>query len=386
MPIPSLVTRRRLIQAAAALPAIRAFGQTGAASGAEHRLFAGTYTGKGSQGIYAASFNSDTGKLSDFRLAAETESPSFLALHPNGKFLYAVNEVDHFQGQNAGAVSAFSIDGASAKLTLLNQVSSRGGGTCHISVDRTGKTVAVANYDGGSFALFPVQASGQLGAASQFVKIQGKGPNADRQEGPHTHSVNISPDNATLVVADLGTDQLLVYHLHPATATVTPADPPFATVDPGSGPRHAAFSRDSQYLYVLDEIKSTLATFRFDAGSTRLTRLGSTTTLPKGFGGENTTAELAIDRAGRFLYASNRGNDSLAIFDLRDGASPRLIGVQSTGGKEPRHFTLDPSEKWVLAANQNSDNVVVFARDRNTGLLKPTGQKVALSQAVCLLF
>jgi 6-phosphogluconolactonase len=386
MPISSAISRRRLIQGAAALPAIRAFGQTTAGSGPEHRLFAGTYTGKGSKGIYAGSFNNETGKLSDFHLAAETESPSFLALHPNGKFLYAVNEVDQFQGQSAGAVSAFSIDGASGKLALLNQVSSRGGGPCHIAVDRTGKTVGVANYGGGSFALFPVKGSGQLGAASQFVKIQGKGPNAERQEGPHTHSVNISPDNETLVVADLGTDQLLIYQLHPATATVTPADPPFAKVEPGSGPRHAAFSRDSQYFYVLNEIKSTLTTFRFDAARRKLARLGSTTTLPEGFSGENTTAELAIDRAGRFLYASNRGHDSLAIFDLHDAASPRLIGHQATGGKEPRHFTLDPSGKWVLAANQNSDNVVVFARDRNTGKLKPTGQEVRLSQPVCLLF
>jgi 6-phosphogluconolactonase len=386
MPIPSAITRRLLIQGAAALPTIRAFGQATAGSGPEHRLFAGTYTGKGSKGIYAGSFNSETGKLSDFRLAAETESPSFLALHPNGKFLYAVNEVDQFQGQSAGAVSAFSIDGASGKLALLNQVSSRGGGPCHIAVDRTGKTVAVANYGGGSFALFPVNASGKLGAASQFVKIHGKGPNAERQEAPHTHSANISPDNATLVVADLGTDQLLIYQLHPATATVTPADPPFAAVDPGSGPRHAAFSRDSQYFYALNEIKSTLTTFRFDAAARKLTRLGSATTLPKGFAGENTTAELAIDRTGRFLYASNRGHDSLAIFDLRDAASPRLIGHQATGGKEPRHFTLDPSGKWVLAANQNSNNVVIFARDRNTGLLKPTGQEVQLSQPVCLLF
>jgi 6-phosphogluconolactonase len=382
----SAVTRRRLIQGVAAFPAIHAFGQATAGSGAGHLLFAGTYTGKGSQGIYVGRFDSETGKLSDFRLAAQTESPSFLALHPNGKFLYAVNEVDQFHGQNAGAVSAFSVDPASGKLVFVNQVSSGGSGPCHIALDRTGKTAGVANYGGGSFALFPVEASGRLGASSQFVKITGKGPNAERQEAPHTHSVNISPDNTTLVVADLGTDQLLVYRLDAATAKGTPADPPFAKVEPGSGPRHAAFSRDGQYLYVLNEIKSTLSTFRFDASTRKLTLLRSMTTLPKGFAGENTTAELAIDRGGRFLYASNRGHDSLAIFDLRDATSPRLTGHQPTGGKEPRHFTLDPSGKWVLAANQNSNNVVVFSRDQDTGQLKPTGQQVQLSQPVCLLF
>ena len=396
----SSITRRELLlQGAAALPAFAALGQASkkmpnsggsrsgaAAASSEHLLFAGTYTGKGSKGIYLTKFNSDSGRIAEFELAAETESPSFLAIHPNRRFLYAVNEVDKFQGQNAGSVSSFTMDHVTGKLTPLNRVSSRGSGPCHVALDRTGKTLGVANYGAGSFAVYGVGSTGMISAGAQAVKVHGKGPNKERQEAPHTHSVNFSPDNATLIVADLGTDQLLIYHLKAATAGISPADPPVAMVEPGSGPRHAAFSHDGKYFYVLNEIVSTLTTFSFDAAASKLTRLGSTTTLPAGFHGENTTAEVAIDHEGRFLYASNRGHDSLAIFDLAKPEEPHLIGNVSTGGKEPRHFTLDPTGKWVLAANQESDNVVVFSRDRSTGQLKPTGQELRLSKPVCLVF
>ena len=355
--------------------------------GSDHLLFVGTYTKKDSKGIYSWRFNSQDGTLAPLGLAAETENPSFLAIHPKAWFLYAVNETGNFQGKPTGSVSAFTIDQKTGALAFINQVASGGADPCDIRLDHTGHTAAVANYSGGSFALFAIKPTGDLGEASQVEKITGKGPNKERQEGPHTHSVNISRDNRSLIVTDLGTDKVLAYHLSAEKSTATPATPPFVKVPDGDGPRHSVFSRDSRFLYVLNEMGSSVTTFKFDANTAVLQRLTTLSALPASYKGPNDAAEIAIDRENKFLYTTNRGHDSLAVFavDAHTGGL-KLVEHVPTGGQHPRHFTIDPSGNWMLIANMNSDNIVVFSLDKKTGIPKPTGLTVYTGAPVCLKF
>jgi 6-phosphogluconolactonase len=356
-------------------------------TGPEHLLFVGTYTKKDSKGIYVWRFNSQTGALTPIGLAAETENPSFLAIHPKAWFLYAVNETGNYQGKPTGSVSSFTIDQTTGKLTFINQVASGGADPCDIVIDHTGHTAAVANYTGGSFALFPITRNGELGEASQVEKITGKGPNKERQEGPHTHSVNIARDNKSLIVTDLGTDKVLAYHLSAEKSTIQPAEPPFVKVPDGDGPRHSVFSRDSRFLYVLSEMGSSVTTFKFDANSAKLERLTTVNALPSNYKGPNDAAEIAIDRENKFLYTTNRGHDSLAVFAVTEHTGAlKLVDHVQTGGQHPRHFTIDPSGNWLLIANMNSDNIVVFSRDRKTGVPKPTGVSLYTGAPVCLKF
>ncbi len=355
--------------------------------GSDHLLFVGTYTKKDSKGIYSWRFNSLNGTLAPLGLAAATENPSFLAIHPKAWFLYAVNETGNFQGKPTGAVSAFTIDQKTGALAFINQVASGGADPCDIRIDYTGHTAAVANYSGGSFALFPIKPTGDLGEASQVEKITGHGPNKERQEGPHTHSVNVSRDNKSLVVTDLGTDKVLAYHFSAEKSTATPASPPFVKVPDGDGPRHSVFSRDSRFLYVLSEMGSSVTTFKFDAQTAALQRLTTVSALPASYKGPNDAAEIAIDQENKFLYTTNRGHDSLAVFavNAQTGAL-KLVEHVPTGGQHPRHFTIDPSGNWLLVANMNSDNIVVFSRDKKTGIPKPTGLSVFTGAPVCLKF
>lgn len=354
---------------------------------AEYLVYIGTYTRGESKGIYAWRFEPSTGRLAELGLAAEAMNPSFLAVHPNGRYLYAVSEVAEFAGQKSGAVNAYQIDRHTGKLTLLNQVSSRGTGPCYVSFDVSGRYLLVANYGSGSVAALPVAPDGRLREASGFVQHTGSSINPRRQREPHAHSIQPSPDNRFVLAADLGVDKLFVYRFHPVKGSLEPHDPPFAALAPGSGPRHFTFHPSGRYVYVINELASTVTAFRWEAGSGRLRELHTVPTLPEGFAGENTTAEIRVHPNGRFLYASNRGHDSIAVFAV-DPKTGLLFarGQTPSGGKTPRNFSLDPSGRYLFAANQNSNNVVIFRVDPQAGNLIPAGRQLKVPVPVCVRF
>jgi len=360
-----------------------------AARQGKYLFYVGTYTEEGgkSKGIYAYRFDADTHAITSLGLAAETTNPSFVALHPNGRFLYAVNEVGNYKGPNSGGVSAFSIDRATGKLTFLNELPSRGADPCYIIVDKSGKYVLVANYTGGSLAVFPVLADGKLGEASDFVQHSGHGANPERQEKAHAHSIDLSPDNRFAMVDDLGLDELLVYKFDSAKGSITPNSPPFVRLDPGAGPRHFALHPSGKFAYVVAEMQSTVTAFSNDPKKGVLQRLQTISTLPKDFSGQNDDAEIQMHPSGKFLYASNRGNDSIAVFAI-DQSKGTLTPVEytPTQGKIPRSFEIDPTGTLLFAANQKSDNIVVFKIDGKTGHLTPTGQVLDVGSPVCVKF
>ncbi|HYA97986.1 MAG TPA: lactonase family protein [Methylomirabilota bacterium] len=356
----------------------------------KYLVYVGTYTEpqSTSKGIYAYRFDAGSGELTALGLAAEATNPSFVAVHPNRRFLYAVNEVGNYKGPNSGGVSAFAIDAATGKLTFLNEVASRGADPCYITVDKTGKYVLVANYTGGSVAVFPIQADGRLGEASAFVQHTGHGTNPERQEGPHAHSIDLSPDNRFAMVDDLGLDELLVYRFDAAKGALAPNDPPFARLDAGSGPRHFALRPDGKFAYVVSEMKGTVTVFATDAGTGTLHSLQTISTLPKEFSGAIEDAEVEVHPSGKFLYASNRGDsNSIAVYAIdADKGTLTLVEIAPTQGKTPRNFAIDPTGAWLLAENQESNNIVVFRIDPKTGRLTPTGKVVEVGAPVCVRF
>jgi 6-phosphogluconolactonase len=360
----------------------------GAAQGkGDYLVYVGTNTGgKKSQGIYVCRLHAATGQVTPLGLAAETVNPSFLAAHPNHRFLYAVSEVAG-GGPNGGAVAAFTIDSQTGKLTLLNKVSSKGSGPAHVSVDKTGKTVFVANYNSGSVAALPIKEDGSLGEASAFVQHTGSGANPKRQEGPHAHWIGPSPDNRFVLACDLGLDEVLVYRFDAAKGTLTPNDPPFGKAPPGAGPRHFAFHPSGRFGYVINEMASSVTAFAFDASRGSLTPLQTISTLPQDFTGNNSGAELEMHPSGKFLYGSNRGHNSIAVFAV-DARKGTLTPVEqaSTQGKVPRGFGIDPTGSYLFAGNQNSDNVVVFRIDSKTGRLTPAGQTFEVGAPVNVIF
>jgi 6-phosphogluconolactonase len=352
-------------------------------------FYVGTDTegGSKSKGIYAFRFDATTSEITPLGLAAETTNPSFVALHPNGRFLYAVNEVGNYKGPNSGGVSAFSIDRATGKLTFLNELPSRGADPCYITVDQTGKYVLVANYTGGSVAVFPVLADGKLGEASAFVQHTGHGANPARQEGPHTHSIDLSADNRFAMVDDLGLDELDVYKFDASKGLLTPNSPPFAKLDAGSGPRHFVQRPDGKFAYVVAEMGHTVTVFSNDSANGKLRPLQTISTLPKDFTGRNDDAEIRIHPSGKFLYASNRGEDSIVIYAIdKSKGTLTQVGSTPTGGKEPTNFEIDPTGTLLFAANKKSDNIVVFRIDQKTGLLTPTGKVLEVGTPVCVKF
>jgi 6-phosphogluconolactonase len=354
----------------------------------QYIAYVGTYTAKTtSKGIYAYRFNAENGQLSPIGVAAESVDPSFLAVHPNGKYLYAVNEIGNFNGGTGGAVSAFAIDAKTGALKLLNQVPTRGAGPCHLSLDKTGNYVLVANYDGGSIASFPVHDDGTLGTAAGFVQHSGSGPDKERQEGPHAHWIGTSPDNRFALAADLGLDQVLVYGFDPSKGIFTPMLSGFAKVKPGAGPRHVAFNPNGKFAYVLTEMDSSVTVFSYQAKTGAFTSLQTISTLPKDFSGPKQAAEIAVHPSGKFLYASSRGHDSIAVFAINEKKGTLTsLGQVLTGGQTPRHFAIDPTGAYLLAENQDSNNIVVFHIDAATGNLIPTGQTVEVPSPVCITF
>ena len=352
----------------------------------EYFVYFGTYTRQDSKGIYAYRFQPATGKLTSVGLVGETENPSFLTIHPNHRFLYAVNEISNYQGESAGSVTAFSIDAKTGSLTSLNRVSAHGTTSCHLVVDKTGKSLLVANYGTGvSLAAFPIKPDGSLGEASATITHAGSsiGP---RQKGPHAHSVNLSADNRFVLVPDLGLDQVMIYRLDPAKGTLTANDPPFVPVTKGSGPRHFAFHPNGRFSYVLSEMGSQVSVFSYDSAGGTMKELQTISTLPKDFSGTNNSAEVFVHPNGKFLYASNRGHDSIAVFAIDPQGMLTLTEHVSTQGKIPRGFAIDPTGAYLLAANQNTNNAVLFKIAQQTGRLTATGDDLKIPSPVCVIF
>ncbi|MGH7201919.1 MAG: lactonase family protein [Planctomycetaceae bacterium] len=352
------------------------------------RVYFGTYTrGGASRGIYLSELDLATGKLTDPQLAAEAVNPSFLALHPSGRFLYAVGEISEVGGRkNSGGVTAFAVDPETGALKQLNQQLSQGAGPCHLVVDQQGKNVLLANYGGGSVAVLPIEADGRLKEASGFVQHEGSSVNPRRQSEPHAHSINLDSSGKRAFAADLGLDKILIYRFDAETGSLEPNDPAFAKLNPGDGPRHFAFHPSGRFAYTNGEMTSTVTAFAYDAETGALETLQTLSTLPEEVEG-NSTAEVQVHPSGKFLYVSNRGHDSLAIFRI-DESTGKLTaaGHQKTGGKTPRNFGIDPTGRYVVAANQATDNVVVFRVDTETGRLTPTGSEIKVPMPVCVKF
>ncbi|PWT89389.1 MAG: 6-phosphogluconolactonase [Proteobacteria bacterium] len=382
-----LLARAALLLAAAGIFAANAPAQ------GKYFLYAGTSTNRSSsKGIYVYRYDAGDGKVEPLGIAAETPSPTFLAVHPNHRFLYAVNEISNFTGPGVpaggrvGSVTAFSIDAGSGRLTQLNAVSSKGGGPTHLSIDPGGKWVAAANYGGGSVVLFPVKADGSLGEAAGFVQHTGSSA-TPRQTAPHAHGAYFSPDSRFLFVADLGLDKIMAYRISSAGA-LEPLDPAFAPLKPGSGPRHMAFAPNGRFAYSANELNSTVTAFSFDKASGRLAEIQTVPSITgyDGSAGVNYPSEVEVDSRGRFLYLANRNGDNIAVFAI--GADGKLTPSSQTpvGGKYPRHFALDPSGNFLFVENQNSDNITEFRVDKTSGGLSPTGVDLKISIPMCVVF
>jgi 6-phosphogluconolactonase len=347
-------------------------------------VYVGTYTDGTSRGIYRFTFDPATGSASEPVLAVEAQSPSFLALHPSGRFLYAVGEIDRFQGAKTGVVSAFAVDPRSGDLKLLNQQPSEGTGPTHLVVDKAGKNVLVANYGGGNVVVLPIAPDGTLKPVSSNQAHQGSGPNKGRQEKPHAHGIYLDPSERFALAPDLGADRVFVYRFDGAKGTLEPHGT--GITEPGSGPRHLAFHPNGKSVYVINELTSTITVFSWDAQKGVLTAVQTISCLPAGFSGKSWTAEVAVSPDGRFVFGSNRGDDSLAVFAV-DSATGKLTakGHVPVGGKIPRHFTIDPTGRFILAGHQASGTIGVLRLDAATGMPSVVGAPVKVDKAVCLL-
>ena len=365
-------------------------GTRGRSLGTDERFaYIGTYTNSGpSEGIYRLFLNTATGGMRVDGVAAKSADPSFLALHPNGRVLYAVNELSEFGGKPTGAVSAFAVARDSGALTPLGQLPSHGTAPCYVSVDRTGHTVLVANYGTGTVATFTVRQNGSLDVARTIVQHEGHGPNADRQAGPHAHCIITDPENRYVLAADLGVDGVLVYRFNEKTGSIaTAASGARTATKPGAGPRHLAFHPTGRFLYVINELDSTLLVYKYDGEHGSLDQVQVTASSPGGTGPANYPADLHVAPSGRFLYASNRGHDTVAVFEI-DPSSGQLTAIQRvpTGGSWPRNFAIDPTGQFLLVANERSHSILSFRIDTGTGRLTPTGEKAEVPSPVCVRF
>jgi 6-phosphogluconolactonase len=350
-------------------------------------LYVGTYTSRGSKGIYAYSFDTVSGQLTPLGLQTEAMNPSFLVISPDREFLYAVSEISNYEDQESGSLRAYRIANKTQSLTLLNERASLGTGPCYLSMDKTGKYLLTANYHSGSIAIFSILPDGHLGEASAFVQHHGSGIDPERQEGPHTHAINVTPDNRHVLVADLGLDKLFVYNFDSTHGTIVESASPFAVMPPGSGPRHVAFHPNGLFVYVINELASRITMFSYDSGSGTLSSGQTISTLADDFVGYSNAAELQVDAEGQFLYASNRGPDTIRTFAV-DSANGMLTPVSDvpSGGKTPHSVAIDPTGKFLLAANADSDTIVIFRIDTETGQLAPSVEMIDVRAPVCLVF
>jgi len=358
----------------------------GSLHAAKSLVFIGTYTeGSDSEGIYAFRIDDESGELDRVETAGISTNPSFLALHPKKNLLFAVGETRDFNGTSSGSIASFEIEPASGKLTEINRVSSSGGSPCHLFVDRAGKHVLVANYHGGNVAVVSIGDDGALGQRCAFIQHEGSSVNKARQQSPHAHSINLDHANRRAFAADLGTDELVIYDYDKEAGTLERSGA--VEVAPGSGPRHLAIRPDGDFVYLLNEIKSTLDVIRYDGETGACEIVQTISTLPADYSGNNGTAEVQINPDGRFLYASNRGHDSLACFRIDAGSGKlTLIEIEPTGGRAPRNFGIHPSGKFIIVANQNSDSLKVFAIDQTSGELEDTGNGASCPKPVCVTF
>ena len=381
------ITRRNFVFGSAALSLVgrQQFALAGAL-GIGRLLLVGTQTSGTSKGVYAYSFDAATGELKELGLAAEADNPTFLALAPNGSTVIVANELDTYKNKSSGAVSSYSLNRATAHLTKIDEVASLGGGTCHVAVDRTGRCAFAANYGGGSAASFLINTDDGLSSAVSFFQYDGAGPDQARQKGPHAHRVTVSPDNRFLLVNDLGLDAIHIYQLDAATAKLTPHEPAAWRSKPGAGPRALRFHPNGKVAYCVTEMASAVVVLRWDARHGVLETVQEVGMRPADFQGTTGGSDIVIDREARFAYAADRFDDIIATFSISpvDGRLT-LINRTSCGGKVPRHLALDPTGRWLMVANQVSDNIAVLKRDAQTGRLT-AGQSFPLSRPQCLVF
>ena len=348
-------------------------------------LYVGTYTSGKSEGIYVYKFDLSSGEFKHLATAKGIVDPSFLAIDPRRRHLYAVNEIEEFGGKPGGAVSAFKVDPQTGNLQFLNQQPSLGGAPCYVTVDKFGKFVLVANYGGGNAAVLPINDTG-LGKPVDMVQHGGSSVDPERQKGPHAHNVILDKTNRHAFVTDLGLDKIMIYRFDASNGKLTPNGAPWVKLKPGAGPRHFTFHPNGRWAYVINELDSTFTAFSYESGSGSLKEMQTISTLPTGFSGENSCADVHVSPSGKFLYGSNRGHDSIVVFSINPGTG-KLTFVEhvSTGGKTPRNFTIDPTGAFLLAANQKSDNVVSFRIDATSGRLRPTGHVAEIPTPVCLV-
>ncbi len=382
------LNRREFLRMAAVAPAAVQTMWSKAGEEAKRRLlFVGTGTDAGSKGIYAYHWVPETGELTAAGLAAESDNPTFLVVDADAKYLYAANEIASFEGQASGAVSAFAIDHAGARLKPINEVLSLGAGTCHVALDHLGRAAFCANYNGGSATSFSVSYDGQISDPVSHFQYKGHGPNAQRQDGPHAHRVTASPDDRFLLVNDLGLDCIHIYHLDDRNAKLTTNEPAQWNAAPGSGPRALRFHPNGRFAYCVHELISQVEVLHWDAEKGTLQSIEKISLIPEDYKGATRGDDIVITRNGRFAYATNRDYDCLVSFsvDPKDGKLT-MLARSSCGGKIPRHLALDPTEKWVLVANQDSDVIAAFARDEKTGKLGETGKSFPISKPECLVW
>ena len=347
----------------------------------EFLVYVGTYTSGESEGIYTYRLNMETGELFQQTTTGTIENPSFLALHQNGEYLYAVSRSQSDQG----SIHAFNRDPKNGRLTFINKQSSEGAGPCHVIVDHSGKWVLAANYGGGTVCILPIKKDGILGPATDVKTHTGPSVNPDRQKEPHPHSIWVSPDNRFVFVPDLGTDKIMIYKLDSEKGKLLPNDPPYFQTAPGAGPRHFTFHPNGKNAFVINELNSTITSMNYDAKTGAFTKVQTVSTLPEDFNGSNTCADIHTSPNGKFVFGSNRGHDSIAVFSFKENSGQlSFVETESTQGVQPRNFAVDPTGKILLAANQKTNNVVTYWIDQNSGELTPTGYQTDIPTPVCL--
>ena len=351
------------------------------------RLYVGTYSVRDSKGIYVFAFDPEKGTVELQQTVDNVKSPSFLAIHPSGQYLYAVNEEDEQGEDKSGSISAYAIDPLSGQLTFLNQQLTHGQAPCHVSIDRSGKLAFVSHYGSGSLAVLPISENGWLGDVSQLIKHTGKGVNTERQDAPHVHSAVVSGDNRLLYVSDLGTDKVHIYQIDAQQGTLTPAPAtPYLGVSAGSGPRSIAVHPQDEWLYSIKEMSSTVARFRRDRQSDTVELVEDDVSfLSETYSGERSGGDIHLDARGQYLYVTNRGDNTLATFSVGDDGMLMHRDLQYTGGDQPRNFLIDEPSQYALIGHQESDLITIFKRDADSGKLTATGNQIPIPAPVCLL-
>lgn len=347
-------------------------------------MYVGTFDERNSKGIYVFDFNRDSVSFRLLQTVPDQKSPSFLEIHPSGKFLYAVNRSSFIDGKEWGTVSAFSVDSINGTLSLVNEQSSYGRGPCHIAFSMSGDYAFVSNYNDGSLVVYAVNNDGSVSDSLQLIRHHGKSINADRQESPHVHSAVISPDDRFLYVSDLGIDRVMIYAFYSGSGLLEPAAMPFVEVEPGSGPRHFTIHPNGRFAYLAEELSSTTAVFKRDTVLGTLTQIQRISSIPADYDGQNTNADIHTDPDGRFLYVSNRGHNSLVVYAVNEDGLLSVAGYQHTMGDRPRNFLIDPAGDYLFVANRNSDNVRILKINRESGIPDDTGITVKVPGAVCI--